>query len=94
MTAYETGSDEALRERAIKRLKKRRDFAAHVLVFTLVNTFIVLIWALTDPHGFFWPVFPIAGWGIGLVMNAYDAFHDDDFAEDRIQREMQRLRHT
>ena len=94
MTAEELRSDESLRQRAIKRLKKRRDFAAHLLVFVLVNTFVVVIWFMTDPHGFFWPVFPIAGWGIGVVMNAYDVFHDDEFDEDRIQREIQRLRHT
>jgi hypothetical protein len=94
MTTQEVRSDESLRERAIKRLKKRRDFTAHLLVYAMVNTFIVVIWLSTDPHGFFWPVFPIAGWGIGVVMNAYDVFHDDEFEEERIQREMQRLRHT
>jgi hypothetical protein len=31
-------ADEAqLRERAIARLKKKRDFAAHVLIYVLVN---------------------------------------------------------
>ncbi len=83
--------DDELRERAIKRLKKRRDFYGHLLVYVLVNTFLVVIWAMTDVHGFFWPVFPIVGWGIGVVLNAWDAFRSDEFDEEQIRREMQRL---
>lgn len=86
-------SDEAARDRAIKRLKKRRDLGAHALVYLLVNSFIVAIWFVTNDGGFFWPIFPIGGWGIGLVMNVYDVYRSDDFDEDRIRREMQRLQH-
>jgi 2TM domain len=78
-----TGDLEALtdpvRDRAIKQLKKRRDFATHLLVYVLVNSFIVVIWAITNSGGFFWPVFPIVGWGIGLVMNAWDVWHPAEF---------------
>jgi uncharacterized ion transporter superfamily protein YfcC len=80
-----------LRERAVKRLKKRRDFHAHLLVYVLVNSFIVVIWAVTD-HGFFWPVFPMVGWGIGVVMNAWDVYRGEDFREEQIRREMERMR--
>ena len=82
--------DDVLRERAVKRLKKRRDFKAHLLVYAMVNSFLVVIWFATG-HGFFWPVFPMVGWGIGVVMNAWDVYHDEDFTEDEIAREMQRL---
>jgi hypothetical protein len=85
-----TGDDE-LRERAINRLKKRHDFYGHLLIFLLVNGFLVLIWAMTSDGGFFWPVFPIVGWGIGVVMNAWDAFGHDGFDEAAIQREVGRL---
>jgi hypothetical protein len=91
MAIEEATRDEMLRERAIKRLKKRHDFYGHLLVYTLVNAFLVVIWALTDVHGFFWPVFPIVGWGIGVVMNAWDAFRDEEFDEQRVRREMERL---
>jgi hypothetical protein len=83
--------DEELREMAIKRLKKRRDFSGHLLVYVLVNAFLVVIWAVTNVHGFFWPVFPIVGWGIGVVMNAWDAFRYEEFGEERIRREVERL---
>lgn len=94
MTTNLTAPGDALRERAVKRLKKRRDFYGHVLVYTLFNTFLVAIWAVTSDGGFFWPIFPIAGWGIGVIMNAWDVFGGgDEFDEERIRREMQRLQH-
>jgi 2TM domain len=80
-----------LHERALVHLKKKRDFWAHVLVYVMVNSLIVTIWALTS-RGFFWPVFPMAGWAIGVVMNAWDVWHGD-FTEDQVVREMQRLEH-
>ena len=79
-----------VRDRALKRLKKRRDFAAHLLVYVLVNTVIVLIWLLTSDEGFFWPIFPIAFWGIGVAMNAWDVWHGD-FTEAEIAHEIERM---
>lgn len=90
MAIDEIGGDQALREKAIKQLKKRRDFRAHLLVYVLVNAFLVAVWALTNPDGFFWPVFPIAAWGIGVVMNAWDVYRGDEFSEAEIRREMDR----
>ena len=90
-TDLDTPADR-MRDRAIKRLKKRHDFMTHLLVYVLVNSFIIVIWAITSSGGFFWPVFPIVGWGIGLVMNAWDVWHPADFDEDQIQREVTRIR--
>jgi hypothetical protein len=84
--------EDPLRERAIKRLKKRRDFFGHLLVYTLVTSFLVVIWAVTNHHTFFWPIFPMVGWGIGVVMNAWDVYRSEDFDEENIRREMDRLK--
>lgn len=83
--------DDEIRERAIRRLKKRRDFYAHVLIYVMVNTFLVAIWALTSADGFFWPIFPMVGWGIGVVMNGLDALRGDQFREGAIRREIERM---
>jgi hypothetical protein len=80
-----------VRERAINRLKKKRGLQAHVLVYLMVNAFVVALWAVNDSAGFFWPIFWIVGWGIGLVMNAWDVYRGDDFDEDQIRREIDRL---
>ena len=80
-----------LRARAIRHLKKKRDLQGHVLVYVLVNSCLVMIWAITTAGGFFWPVFPMAFWGVGLVMNVWDVFRDEDLDEQQIQREMRHL---
>jgi hypothetical protein len=89
-----TARDAELRDRAVKRLKKRRDFYAHVMVYLLVNAFLVIIWWMTSPGGFFWPVFPIVGWGIGVVMNAWDVYVAQDISEEDIQHEIEQMQHT
>jgi hypothetical protein len=50
--------EQAARDKAVTQLKKRDDFHGHLLVYVLVNAFLVVIWAVIDAHGFFWPVFP------------------------------------
>ena len=82
--------EQAPRDKAVRQLKKRRDFYGHLLIYTLVNAFLVVIWAITDLHGFFWPVFPIVGWGIGVVMNAWDVFWRPEITEEDIQHEIRR----
>lgn len=83
--------EDSLRERAVRRLKKRRDFFTHLLVYVLVNVFLVAIWAATSSGGFFWPIFPIVGWGIGVVMNAWDVWRPEEFSDEQIAREIQRM---
>jgi hypothetical protein len=83
--------DDALREAAVARLRKKRDFAMHALIYLLVNGFLVVIWAVTGGD-FFWPIFPIAGWGIGLAANAWDVYGRRPISESEIRREMERLR--
>ena len=90
-TAGPAGTDTP-RDQAIKRLKKRREFYRHLVVFTLINGVLVATWAMTDPHGFFWPIFIILGWGTGLVLHAWDAFRGETFSEAQIQREIEHLR--
>lgn len=84
-------ADDQMRRRAIERLRARAGFWTHLLIYVTVNTFIVVIWAVTG-GGFFWPVFLIVLWAIGLVAHAWDVFGPDPLTEDRIQREIERQR--
>ena len=63
----------------------------HVLIYLLVNGFLVVIWAVTSGD-FFWPIFPIAGSGIGLAANAWDVYGRRPISESEIRQEMDRLR--
>jgi hypothetical protein len=84
-------SEEQLREQAVKRLNKKRDFRTHLLMYVLVNAMLVVIWAVTDSD-FFWPIFPILGWGIGVAANAWDVYGRKPITEDEIRQEADRLR--
>jgi hypothetical protein len=84
-------ADDELRERAIKRLRAKAGFWTHLVVYLAVNAFLVVIWAFTGSD-LFWPVFPIVGWGIGVVANAWDVFGPEPVTAERIQREMEHLR--
>jgi 2TM domain len=80
-----------LREQAIDRLKKQSDFNVHLLAYLVVNAFLIAIWSVTGA-GFFWPVFPLFGWGIGVAFNAWDVYWRKPPSEDQIHQEMARLR--
>jgi hypothetical protein len=80
----------ALRDAAIKQLRKKRGLQAHVLAYVMVNLLINGVWWLTTPGGFYWPIFPLLGWGIGLAFNVWDVYAPTP-TENQIRREMDRL---
>jgi hypothetical protein len=50
-----------------------QSFRGHATSYLLVMGLLVAIWALTSPGGYFWPVWPMLGWGIGLVAHGLTA---------------------
>jgi len=91
MEAASPDTENGLREQAITQLKKKRDFTTHLVIYVLVNSMLVGIWAVTGGD-FFWPVFPILGWGIGLGANAWDVYGRKPISEGEIEQEISRLR--
>jgi 2TM domain len=87
----ESGLSSDLREEAIRSLRKKRDFRSHLVAYLLVNALLVVIWAVTGAD-FFWPIFPILGWGIGVAFNAWDVYGRRPITEEAIRREQDRLR--
>lgn len=84
-------SDEELRALALKRLKAKRDLQAHIIAYVTVNLLVVGVWWMTMPGGFFWPIFPILGWGIGLAFNIWEIVSPEPGPE-QVSAEMERLR--
>jgi 2TM domain-containing protein len=83
--------DPEMRQLAIKRLKEKRDFKSHLLAYLLVNAVLVVIWAMTTPSfTFFWPAFPMLGWGIGLVFHAWNVY-GTQYSEEQVRREIEHL---
>ena len=65
---------EELRNLARKRLKARRDFWNYCGVWLGVTIIVTAVWLLTDPGGYFWPIWPIGGMGIAAFFIGLDAF--------------------
>ncbi len=78
------------RTRARKRLQDRRDFTSHVVAYIVVNAFLIGVWALTDYGGYFWPAWVLAGWGVGLVLHAYETFLRRPVSEADVDAELRR----
>ena len=69
------------------QLQRWRDFQAHVAAYLVINTAFVLIWALTG-QGFFWPVYPLAGWGIGLSFQHFSAVVRGQITDEDVRRKL------
>ena len=66
-------SEEQIYEEAKKRVEEKKGFRNHVIVYLCVNTMLVLIWWFTGA-GFPWFVFPLGGWGIGLLFHGLGVY--------------------
>jgi hypothetical protein len=85
-----TDNTHELRARALRRLQDRRGLMAHGLAYLSVNVLLVAVWVATGA-GFFWPVFPLFGWGIGLAFHAWSVFWPEP-GEAQVDREIDRIR--
>lgn len=77
------------RKAALKRLKAKRDFRTHVAAYVVVNLALIGIWWFTG-RGFYWPIFVILGWGIGVALNGWDVYFRKPITEAQIDREIRR----
>jgi hypothetical protein len=82
--------DDDLRARALKHLKAKRDLQAHVIAYVTVNLMLIGVWWVSGV-GFFWPIFILLGWGIGLAFNVWDVMSPEPGPAE-VEAEMDRLR--
>jgi hypothetical protein len=52
-----------------------RAFIDHARSYMAVNLLLVVIWLMTTPGHYFWPMWPMLGWGIGLLAHAMATFN-------------------
>jgi hypothetical protein len=76
------------RKAAVKRVKAKRGFRVHVAIYLVVNTLLVVVWALSGA-AYFWPGWAMLGWGIGLAFHGWSAYLKRPISEDEIRREME-----
>jgi hypothetical protein len=61
--------------------KQRAAFKGSLTAYFLVNTFLVVVWYITSGRGgkYFWPIWPILGWGLGITIQYLNAYHGSKF---------------
>lgn len=86
-------SDEELRKSAEKRIEKNIGFYIHFCIYIMVNLVIFLIWLFTGgPGSFPWFIFPLFGWGIGIVAHFIGVFKVADLKERMVEKEYDKLK--
>jgi hypothetical protein len=76
-------SEEQIHEQAKKRAEAKKGFYIHFTVYIIVNIMLVLIWAFATGGGFPWFIFPLGGWGIGILFHFLGIFV---FGRNRIEQ--------
>lgn len=81
-------SEDARTARARKIAESRYGFLWHLPIYVLVNLGLVGIWYFSD-RSFFWPIFPLFFWGIGLFSHYMTAYREP--MSGWVDRETQRI---
>lgn len=79
------------REAARKRVAARRDFGSHLVVYLVINSMAVVVWAFTG-HGYFWPGWLMGAWGVGVILQAWDLFWRRPVTDADVDAELARQR--
>jgi len=88
---------DSLRSRAEERVDKKIKFYRNLQAYIIVNALLAIINVLFSPE-FWWVMFPVFFWGIGVLVDFLkafvfiDNFDSDDYRERKIQEEMDKLR--
>ena len=63
------------------RLAKRRaTFKKSLATYFVMNSFFVAIWFFSSGiHSYFWPIWPMLGWGLGIAIQYFGAYHSQQF---------------
>ncbi|TAD90907.1 MAG: hypothetical protein EAY75_04120 [Bacteroidetes bacterium] len=61
--------------------KMRSKFKQGLAVYFVVNCFLVAVWFFTSRgygRSYFWPIWPILGWGLAVVLSYLRTYHTTD----------------
>ncbi|MBD2569140.1 2TM domain-containing protein [Anabaena lutea] len=62
-----------MKKQQISNAQKRREFKSHLISFIVINGFLILLNLFTSPS-YFWAIYPILGWGLGLLLHAIKTY--------------------
>lgn len=93
-------TDEQLRQKAEKRAEEKVDFLIHLVIYLAVNSLLIIIWYFNGGSNWFsqgegmfpWFIFPLFGWGIGLVAHFFGSFASPGLKDRFAEKEYERLK--
>ena len=60
-------------QEAKERVEEIKGFYFHLITYIVINAVLIVINLLTSPE-YLWFIWPIIGWGVGLVIHAITVF--------------------
>lgn len=86
--------EENLRKKADKIAEEKIAFYVHLSAYIMVNLFLVVVWWFSGgSEGIFpWFIFPLFGWGIGIVAHGVESFTAGSYKEKLAEKEYQKLK--
>jgi 2TM domain len=84
---------EELRSEALRRIKRKRDFVGHVVLYVLINAGLWVVWALDGAKtNDVWPAWVTGIWLVILVLDAYKIYKQRPISDQQIEDEMGRIK--
>ena len=81
-----------LRRLAARRADMKLAFRSHLFAYGIVNAGLVVINMMTSPD-YWWFIWPMMGWGLGLVAHGVTVYMDGESTRDRlIEQEFEKLK--
>jgi hypothetical protein len=87
-------SEEEIYQVARKRVEEKKGFFTHLASYVVVNAMLVIIWAFTS-RGYPWFVWPLGGWGVGLVFHFLGVYlfnKETGWERNELKKEAERIR--
>ena len=84
-------SEEELYRVAERRIKTKREFLTHLVMYVVVNIFLFFMNIFTSP-GYLWVLWVTFGWGIGIAAHGIDTYVKLNLDRTAVDREVERLK--
>ena len=66
-------NDVEVKKEKMSHTQQRKEFKSHLFAFMAINGFLVLLNLVVSP-GYFWAIYPMLGWGLGLLLHGIKVY--------------------
>lgn len=80
-----------IEQRIFEQAKRKVGFKIHFTIFILLIPVNWIIWYFTD-RNYLWPVWPLLGWGLGILFHYIGVYHADKFFS--VDKEVEKIRRS